>query len=355
MAGLTLCPREVRESAERDLLAPGAALSAAAKRARREEPDNLRPAYQRDRDRILHAKAFRRLKGKTQVFIAPEGDHYRTRLTHTLEVTQVARTIGRALRLNEDLVEAIGLGHDLGHTPFGHAGERALDKVLANHGKRFHHAVQSARIVGRLARGGRGLNLCLATVDGILRHTKGLADLDAGGPLPATLEGQVVRVADRIAYVNHDLEDACRAGVLAMDEIPGDLLKTLGRGHGERIGRLVEDVVATSRGQTWVALSPPMRQALDALKDFMFERVYLSPAQRKLGKRAGLVVAELFRAAYNGEFSPEPVPAGGSGRDPRLVADWIAGMTDAFALRLHREISTDKALVWEKTPGRLGL
>lgn len=322
------------------MLAPGAALSARARRPLPEEPDTLRAAYQRDRDRILHAKAFRRLKGKTQVFIAPEGDHFRTRLTHTLEVTQVARTIGRALALNEDLVEAIGLGHDLGHTPFGHAGERALDKVLREgHSRRFHHAVQSARIVGRLARGGRGLNLCLATVDGILRHTKGPADLDAGGPLPATLEGQAVRVADRIAYVNHDLEDAVRAGVLKVAEIPAAILATLGPTRGERIGRLVEDAVAASAGQGAVALSPGMREALDALKTFMFERVYLSPRQMELGAMAARVVADLFAAAYNGELNPDPVPPGASGRDPRLVADWIAGMTDAYALRAHNGLT----------------
>ncbi|TMK34987.1 MAG: deoxyguanosinetriphosphate triphosphohydrolase, partial [Actinobacteria bacterium] len=259
-------PRERTEQIERDTLSPHAVLAAESRgRERPEPPDAIRTCFQRDRDRIVHSKAFRRLKHKTQVFLAPEGDHYRVRLTHTLDVSHIARTVARALRLNEDLTEAIALGHDLGHTPFGHLGEQALTPFL---GRPFRHSEQSLRVVEHLEDDGRGLNLTWEVRDGMLHHPWSM-------PPPSTLEAKIVRFADRIAYVNHDVDDAIRAGVLRADELPVGPLEVLGRTHSARINSLVTDLVEQSDGKPDIRLSSPAFRALDDLRDFMFAEVYL--------------------------------------------------------------------------------
>jgi dGTPase len=322
-------PREVTERIERETLAPHATRSEASKgREREEAPDPLRTCFQRDRDRIVHSKAFRRLKHKTQVFLAPEGDHYRVRLTHTLEVAQIARTAARALRLNEDLTEAIALGHDLGHTPFGHLGEEALSPFL---GRPFRHNEQSLRVVDHLENGGRGLNLTWEVRDGILNHPWSM-------PAPATPEAAVVRLADRIAYVNHDVDDAVRAGVLRPEDLPTEVLEVLGRTHGQRIDTLVTDLVATSADGPQVGLSEPVARALDVLRTFLFERVYLRPEARAEQEKAIALVRTLF--AYYLEH-PEAVPEEyhrAPGDLPTRIADYIAGMTDRYALRVYEQL-----------------
>ncbi len=322
-------PREVTERIERETLAPHATRAEASKGRERPEPeDPLRTCFQRDRDRIVHSKAFRRLKHKTQVFLAPEGDHYRVRLTHTLEVAQIARTAARALRLNEDLTEAIALGHDLGHTPFGHLGEEALTPFL---GRAFRHNEQSLRVVDHLENGGRGLNLTWEVRDGILHHPWST-------PPPSTPEGQVVRLADRIAYVNHDVDDAVRAGVLSPEELPDEVLEVLGRTHGQRIGTLVTDLVTSSADAPEVRLSPPVAAALDVLRDFLFERVYLREEARSEQEKAIGVVRALF--SYYLEH-PGAVPEEyhrAPGDLPTRIADYIAGMTDRYALRVYEQL-----------------
>lgn len=326
---VTSSVRERTEEIERATLSERAVLSAATKgRDREEEPHPLRTAFQRDRDRIVHSKAFRRLKHKTQVFISPEGDHYRVRLTHTLEVSQIARTAARALRLNEDLTEAIALGHDLGHTPFGHLGEEALTPFLDHP---FKHSEQSLRVVEHLENEGRGLNLTWEVRDGIVNHTWAM-------PQPATLEAQVVRFADRIAYVNHDVDDAIRAGILAPSELPAGVASTLGRSHGERINLLVLDLVEQSWDRDEVALSRTVLTALEELRDFLFDRVYLRDEARAEQQKALALVRSLF--AYYLEH-PEAVPIEyrtAPGGIPTRVADYIAGMTDRFALRTYEDL-----------------
>jgi dGTPase len=321
-------PRERTEQIERQVLAERATLAAETKgRERHEEPDRLRTAFQRDRDRIVHSKAFRRLKHKTQVFISPEGDHYRVRLTHTLEVAQIARTAARALRLNEDLAEAIALGHDLGHTPFGHLGEEALTPFLRSP---FRHNEQSLRIVDHLENDGTGLNLTWEVRDGILNHTW-------SSPMPATLEGQAARFADRIAYVNHDVDDALRAGILQPDELPSEPLSVLGTTHSDRIDRLVTDLVGESEGREDLRLSPEVLDALDRLRDFLFDRVYLRSEARAEQEKAIGLVRSLF--SYYLEH-PEAVAAeyrSGPGDLPTRIADYISGMTDRFALRTYEQ------------------
>jgi dGTPase len=321
--------RERIEEIERQILSDRAALSSESKgRDREEEPDLLRTAFQQDRDRIIHAKAFRRLKHKTQVFISPEGDHYRVRLTHTLEVSQIARTAARALGLNEDLTEAVALGHDLGHTPFGHLGEEALSPFL---GRPFHHSEQSLRIVDYLENNGRGLNLTWETRDGIVNHTWSM-------PMPATLEGQVVRFADRIAYVNHDVDDAVRAGLLQPEEIPTEVTAVLGETHTARVNTLVQDLVAESEDSDDIQLSSSTLDALDRLRDFLFDRVYLRSEARAEQEKAMSVVRSLF--SYYLEH-PEAVPAeygSAPGDLPARIADYIAGMTDRFALRTYEQL-----------------
>jgi dGTPase len=299
----------------------------AARRDVSEEPDPLRNAFQRDRDRIIHTKAFRRLKHKTQVFISPEGDHYRTRLTHTLEVSAIARTVARALALDEDLVEAITMGHDLGHAPFGHAGEAALDEILnERHGRRFLHNEQSLRIVERVERDGRGLNLTAGVRDGILHHT--------GASAPATLEGQIVRLVDRVAYVNHDIEDAIRAGILDAGELPARELTVLGDTTSGRISRLVGDIVESSRDGDEIRQSDEVGEAFRRLRAFMFERVYLAPPNSDEAGRARGVVRALFELF---ERSPELVPASVESDPVTRITDFVSGMTDRYALRIYRE------------------
>jgi len=325
----SLSPRETTEEIERLTLSERAALSSESKgREREEEQDLLRTAFQRDRDRIVHSKAFRRLKHKTQVFVSPEGDHYRVRLTHTLEVSQIARTAARALRLNEDLTEAVALGHDLGHTPFGHLGEEALTPFI---GRPFRHNEQSLRVVDHIERDGRGLNLTWEVRDGILNHTWSM-------PLPSTLEGQVARFSDRIAYVNHDVDDAIRAGLLEPSDLPQRPVETLGSSHGERIDTLVTDLVRESEGSGDVRLSEPVLDALGELRDFLFQRVYLRPESRDEQRKAVELVRALF--SYYLEH-PEAVPAEYRATHddlPTQVADYIAGMTDRFALRAYEQL-----------------
>ena len=320
-------PRERTEEIERQVLSDRAQLAAETKGRERDEPhDALRTVYQRDRDRIVHAKAFRRLKHKTQVFLSPQGDHFRVRLTHTLDVSQIARTAARALRLNEDLTEAIALGHDLGHTPFGHLGEQALTPFL---GRPFRHSEQSLRVVDFLENEGQGLNLTWEVRDGIVNHPWSM-------PPPSTLEAQIVRYADRIAYLNHDIDDALRAEVLSFDDLPPGPIGALGRTHSQRINTLVTDLVAASEDQPEIGLSPPVFRALDALRDFMFEQVYLRKDTRGEHERATRLIRELFQHFLD---RPDEMPEEyhrAPGDLPTHVADYISGMTDRYALRTYQ-------------------
>ena len=322
--------RERIERAEREFLWERATRSYPAIR-REPEPDSpLRTPFQRDRDRIVHSKAFRRLKHKTQVFIAPEGDHYRTRLTHTLETGCIARTVARALGLNEDLTEAVGLGHDLGHPPFGHIGEEALDRALRERGARgFKHNRHSLRVVDVLERDGQGLNLTEAVRDGILNHT--------GPQQPATFEGRVVRLVDRVAYINHDIDDAVRAGILAEADLPAAEIELLGPTGAERIDTLVRDIVATSRERGDVAQSDEVGGAMLRLRKFMFERVYLGPEARSEHDRVLRTLRGLFDHYLD---DPDLVADGAAAADDlQRVTDYIAGMTDRFAIASFRRLA----------------
>jgi dGTPase len=331
--------RERIEAREEASLAAAAARSRGAARPQPEAECDLRTAFQRDRDRVLHCKSFRRLMHKTQVFIAPAGDHYRTRLTHTLEVTQVARTIGRALGLNEDLIEAIGLGHDLGHTPFGHAGEAALAEAFPG----FRHNEQSLRVVDRLERDGRGLNLTDQVRDGILRHSKRRSGIThAASGQADTLEGEVVRIADGIAYINHDLDDAVRAGLIAFEDVPIEVVETLGDTHSRRIDTLVNDVIAHSETSLLpgaIAMSPAMREAADALRELLFARVYTPLNEDANTRRAQHIVRALYAHFLD---DPDRLPAEQlprtSDETPRRVADFIASMTDRYAIELYEQV-----------------
>ena len=322
-------PRERSEEIERETLSPTATLASASKGASTTSRRTTSgPCFQRDRDRIVHSKAFRRLKHKTQVFLAPEGDHYRVRLTHTLEVSQIARTAARALRVNEDLTEAIALGHDLGHTPFGHLGEQALTPFL---GRPFRHNEQSLRIVDHLENDGEGLNLCWEVRDGIVNHTWSM-------PQPSTPEAQLVRFADRIAYVNHDVDDAVRAGVIDQDELPIGPLEVLGATHSARINTLVTDLVGRSADGPEIRLSDDVFQALDALREFLFDHVYLRDEARSEQDKAISMVRSLFAHYLD---HPEEVPQEyhrAPGDLPTRVADYIAGMTDRYALRIYEQL-----------------
>ncbi len=335
--------REQIEELERRVLSEHAQLACETRGRASPEPEcAIRTVFQRDRDRIIHkCKAFRRLANKTQVFISPQLDHYRTRLSHTLEVSQIARTISKALRLNEDLTEAISLAHDVGHTPFGHHGEAVLDELYSQYGGHFHHHEHSLRVVDVLENDGKGLNLTFEVRDGILSHTKGREDLQeaAAKVHPATLEGQVVRISDRIAYLNHDLDDAIRAGLLELDDVPADLLKALGRSHGERLDTLVSVVIHTSEGQPEVLLSPAITKACDDLKDFLFERVYDAEKSRlNLHSKVKYIITGLFRYYLDGPWDDADFPESiRSAPDiesrTRAIVDYIAGMTDRFAKR----------------------
>jgi dGTPase len=331
--------RDHLEAREALLLAPAATPSRGVQRPTPDPECDLRTAFQRDRDRVLHSKSFRRLMHKTQVFIAPAADHYRTRLTHTLEVTQIARTIGRALLLNEDLIEAIGLGHDLGHTPFGHAGETALAESFPG----FRHNEQSLRVVDHLEREGRGLNLTFPVRDGILRHSKlrsGITHSAAGEA--DTLEGEVVRIADGIAYINHDLDDAVRAELVAMEEVPPDVVEVLGPTHSRRINALVSDVIAhsdTSVSPGAIAISPHVQQSADSLREFLFRQVYTPLNEDANTQRAQHIVRALYAHFVE---DPERLPAEHRSRSaeesPRRVADFVASMTDRYAIELYEAI-----------------
>ncbi|MEA2430758.1 MAG: dGTPase [Thermoleophilaceae bacterium] len=334
MATVTVSAEHFHERAqawEQAWLSPLATRSYPARRVRPEPDSPLRTPFQRDRDRIVHSKAFRRLKHKTQVFISPEGDHYRTRLTHTLEAAGIARTCARALALNEDLTEAIVLGHDLGHPPFGHIGEEVLDACLQErYGVRFRHNHHSLRVVERIERDGNGLNLTDAVRDGILRHT--------GDELPSTLEGKIVRVVDRIAYINHDIDDALRAGVLAPEDLPSDEVRALGDTGSERIDTLVRDLVERSAAAGDIVQGEDAGAAMDRLRTFMFERVYLGADSRREAGRIERMLRSLF--AYYADNPPPSLVADTTEAD--RVVDWLAGMTDRFALRAFSDLSVPR-------------
>ncbi|MDI6602290.1 MAG: deoxyguanosinetriphosphate triphosphohydrolase [Thermoanaerobacteraceae bacterium] len=321
--------REITESIESNILSPYAVLSANSRgRMREEEKCDIRTDFQRDRDRIIHCKAFRRLKHKTQVFISPEGDHYRTRLTHTLEVAQIARTIARGLRLNEDLTEAIALGHDLGHTPFGHTGEYVLNR-LSPFG--FKHNEQSLRIVDKIE-GGAGLNLTFEVRDGILNHT--------GKGNPSSLEGSVVQISDRIAYINHDIDDALRAGILTQEEIPGDCLKVLGETHRERINTMVTDVILNSLDMPQISMSEEIKFYTDRLRSFMFERVYNAYGARPDEDRIERIIESLYDylKKHPAELPGEFINICNEEGIDRAICDYIAGMTDNYAVKRFFDI-----------------
>jgi dGTPase len=322
---------------EEEFLAPEATRSYPARR-QIEEPDSpVRTPFQRDRDRIVHSKAFRRLKHKTQVFVAPEGDHYRTRLTHTLEACGIARTVARALALNEDLTEAIGLGHDLGHPPFGHAGEEALDEALRERGgPGFKHNEHSLRVVEVLERDGRGLNLTEQVRDGILNHT--------GSRKPATLEGRIVKLVDRVAYINHDIDDALRAGVLHPDDLPSAEIELLGARGSARIDTLVRDIVECSRAEGDIAQSEEIGGAMLRLRKFMFDQVYLGPVARGEHERVHRAMRALFDHYID---HPDEVPE----LDPdasefQRIADYLAGMTDRYCIAKYAELTMPEEALW---------
>jgi dGTPase len=337
--------REQLEAREREVLAPQAARSAESRgRLRPEAEDEVRPAFQRDRDRIIHCKAFRRLKHKTQVFFAPTGDHYRTRLTHTLEVSQIARTIAKVLRLHEELTEAIALGHDLGHTPFGHAGERIIDALMPGG---FNHYEQSLRIVDVLENDGRGLNLTWEVRDGIAKHSKGKSGAPVGmaaAVRASTIEGQIMRVADIIAYVNHDIDDATRAGLIRAEDLPRPPIEALGPTSSARIGALVRDVVTETMagGLTEIRMSPPILEAVLALRAFLFEAVYENTLATAEFRKASDVLSGLWEKVRErpGEYLDRRTVEE-EGLDA-ATRDFIAGMTDRYAVRLFEQLFIPK-------------
>jgi deoxyguanosinetriphosphate triphosphohydrolase, putative len=328
--------RESLEQREKEYLSPYASLSMNSKgRSRPEVECDIRPAFQRDRDKILHCKAFRRLKDKTQVFLSPEGDHYRTRLTHTLEVSQNARTIAKALRLNEDLVEAIALGHDLGHTPFGHAGERALNNVCPIG---FEHSQQSVRTVDRLEKHGQGLNLTYEARDGILNHqTTGK---------PHTLEGKVVRLSDKISYIHHDMDDAVRAGILKETDVPKEIREVIGCTPSERLDHFVHDIVTNSMGKNDICMSREIAKAMTDMRQFMFENVYENPVAKSEEGKAERLTETLYQyyMKHIGQMPEEFLDLLSEG-EPReqVVCDYIAAMTDRFAIATYEEIYIPKS------------
>lgn len=331
--------RALTEELEEKLLSCYACRSVDTKgRARPEEPCRVRTVFQRDRDRIIHSKSFRRLKGKTQAFIIPEGDHYRTRLTHTLEVAQIARTVAKALRLNEDLTEAIALGHDLGHTPFGHVGEKALNRIFE---EKFKHNEQSLRVVDILE-GGSGLNLTLEVRDGILNHT--------GPAVPITLEGQTVKICDRIAYINHDIDDAVRGGILVLDDLPADCLKILGCTHRERIDTMVTDLIKNSWESPVICLNLKIQESMDRMRSFLFKKVYICADAKKEQAKARHVVQYLYsRLAHHPELLPpeyrQKVLTLGA---HRVACDYLAGMTDQYAIAQFTKFFVPRAFPQEK-------
>ena len=325
-----MVPRERTEQNERLMLSPKAAFVSESRGREKDEPKcEFRTDFQRDRDRVLHCKAFRRLKHKTQVFLSPKGDHYRTRMTHTLEVSQIARTIARALQLNEDLTEAIALAHDLGHTPFGHAGERALNKCIEGG---FRHYEQSVRVVDCLENNGQGLNLTWEVRNGVLCHTKG-AQAD-------TLEGRIVRLADHVAYINHDIDDACRAGIFTSTDIPKALTDVLGTTQSQRINTMVTALVNGSQGVNDIRMTPEVGQATDELRTYMFKNLYHNPIAKAEEEKAKEMLEQLF---YHFVQHPEEMPELyfkniESETVERCVCDYVSGMTDRYAMERFREI-----------------
>ena len=329
--------RLLQEAREEKLLGEYAQKSVATKgREKSEEKCDIRTDFQRDRDRIIHCKSFRRMKHKTQVFISPEGDHYRTRLTHTLEVSQIARSIARALGLNEDLTEAIALGHDLGHTPFGHAGERKLSKLCEAHGN-FAHNEQSLRVVDRLEKNGEGLNLTWEVRDGILNHRTSCK--------PVTMEGKVVQLSDKIAYTNHDIDDAVRAGMLTPEDIPPEIIALIGTTSSSRINAMIRDTITNSARRNEIRMSVQMRETLTNLRDFMFRNVYMSDIAMEEHEKADKIIGDLYEYYWNhpevmeGEFlqllkEGEPLW--------KVVCDYIACMTDRFAVAKYTELFIPK-------------
>jgi dGTPase len=340
--------REQLEQREREILAPQAAKSADSRGRTHPEPeDPIRPAFQRDRDRVIHCKAFRRLKHKTQVFFAPTGDHYRTRLTHTLEVSQIARSIAKVLRLNEELTEAIALGHDLGHTPFGHAGERVLNELIPGG---FNHYEQSLRIVDVLENDGRGLNLTWEVRDGIARHSKGKSGMPVGADAEhraSTIEGQIARVADIIAYVNHDIDDAVRAGILDPETLPAERVEVLGSTSSERIGRMVTDVVMQTLegGLSEIRMSDRILQATVGLRSFLFDAVYENEiATAEFGKASGILGGLWDKVRERPSDFLDRRTVEGEGVDA-AARDFIAGMTDRYAINLYEQLFIPKPWV----------
>ena len=328
--------REEQEKREHLILSPYASFSDESRgRDREEEPCPMRTIYQRDRDRIIHCKAFRRLKHKTQVFLAPEGDHYRTRLTHTLEVAQIARSIARALNLNEDLTEAIALGHDLGHTPFGHAGERVLNELCSGG---FKHNKQSVRIVEKLEKGGQGLNLTWEVRDGILNHQT--------STMPHTLEGKIVRFSDKIAYIHHDIDDAVRGKIMVEEDIPIEIRKVLGKNSADRLDTLIHDIITNSMDKPDIIMSDEIFQAMQDLRKFMFVSVYTNPIAKGEETKAEGLLSKLF--TYYMEH-PMTMPAqytdmiAEGEEEDRVVCDYIAGMTDQYAIAKFSEYFVPKA------------
>lgn len=329
--------RERLENWESEFLSPYAMLSKNSQgRLREEEPCDIRPVFQRDRDRVIHSKAFRRLKDKTQVFLSPEGDHYRTRLTHTLEVSQNARTLARALQLNEELVEAIALGHDLGHTPFGHAGERALNEICP---LGFDHTRQGVRTVDVLEKDGQGLNLTMEVRDGILNHqTKGT---------PSTLEGKCVRFSDKIAYIHHDMDDAIRAGILKESDVPKEIGDVIGYTCGERLDHFIHDIVTTSTGKNDILMSDEVGKAMSDIRSFMFERVYINPAAKSEESKAESLMKTLYEYFMN-HFDKLPkylleLYEKGDSKE-QIVCDHVGAMTDRYAISVYEDIYIPK--VW---------
>jgi dGTPase len=334
--------REELEEQERLIFSPFATLSSRTKgRQRIEEECLLRPAFQHDRDRIIHSKSFRRLKHKTQVFLAPTGDHYRTRLTHTLEVSQIARTISKSLHLNEELTEAISLGHDLGHTPFGHAGEDTLNEVIPGG---FNHSDQSLRVVDLLEKDGQGLNLTLEVREGISKHSKGRGEIftqDQEDRI-STLEGQVVRVADIIAYINHDIDDAIRGGVISLKDIPMDCLTRLGETHSQRINTMVNDIISQTRrmDQGQLSITEEVLSAILRLRDFLWDRVYENENVRDDFHKAGKILKELYQyfMAHPDSFLSLIEKESLYDSQERCICDFLAGMTDRYAFHLYERL-----------------
>lgn len=330
--------RQEQEKREHEYLSEQASFADQSQGRDREEPQcDIRTVYQRDRDRILHSKAFRRLKQKTQVFLSPVGDHYRTRMMHTLEVAQNARTIARALQLNEDLTEAIALGHDLGHTPFGHAGERALDKITKEWGG-FRHNEQSVRVVEYLEKDGQGLNLTKEVRDGILNHQTSL--------MPSTLEGKIVRLSDKIAYINSDIDDSIRAGILTEEQLPLELTDVLGHSTNERLNTLVHDIVEHSEGKNDICMSKEVDKAMFALRSFMYQHVYTNPVAKSEEEKVGILIEQLYEyyIRHTDEMPQEFRNLMERGEAPgRTVSDFIACMSDRYMVDLYKELMIPKS------------